>query len=100
MKCHHGIAKGKMNALWVHMPQTRCTDEAKENDWKKLDEVLQSIPASERVILSGDMSGHPLIQIGGRRYDSQNEEGRQIYNALRCMIWQSPTLSSKKITNI
>ncbi len=44
------IAKGKMNVLSVYTPQTGCTDEGKDNVWKKLDEVLQSIPANEKVV--------------------------------------------------
>ena len=52
------IAKGKMNVLSVYTPQTGCTDDDKDNFWKKLDEVLQSIPANEKVILAGDMNGH------------------------------------------
>ena len=46
------IAKGKMNVL------SGCTDEETETFWRKLDEVLQSIPANEKVILAGGMNGH------------------------------------------
>ena len=49
------IAKGKMNVLSVYTPQTGCTGEEKDNFWKKFDEVLQSIPANEKVILAGDI---------------------------------------------
>ena len=44
------IAKGKMNVLSVYTPQTGCMDEDKDNVWKKLNEVLQSIPANEKVV--------------------------------------------------
>ena len=49
------IAKGKINVLSVYTPQTGCTDEEKETFWRKLDEVLQSIPANEKVVLAGDI---------------------------------------------
>ena len=79
------IAKGKMNVLSVYTPQTGCTDEEKETFWRKLDEVLQSIPSKEKVILAGDMNGHVGADRsgvekwhGGHGYGSQNEEGRTI----------------------
>ena len=79
------IAKGKMNVLSVYTPQTGCTDEEKETFWRKLDEVLQSIPSNEKVILAGDMNGHVGADRsgverwhGGHGYGSHNEEGRTI----------------------
>ena len=49
------IAKGKNNVLSVYTPQTGCTDDEKDTFWRKLDEVLQSIPANEKVVLAGDI---------------------------------------------
>ena len=79
------IAKGNMNVLSVYTPQTGGTDEGKETFWKKLDEVVQSISANEKVIPSGDMNGHVGADRsgverwhGGHGYGSQNEEGRTI----------------------
>ena len=79
------IAKGKMNVLSVYTPQTGCTVEETETFWRKLDEVLQSIPANEKVILAGDMNGRLGTDRsgverwhGGHGYGSQNEEGRTI----------------------
>ena len=79
------IAKGKMNVVSVYTPQTGCTDEVKDSFWKKLDEVLKSIPANEKVILAGDMKGHVGAHRsgverwhGGHGYGSQNEEGRTV----------------------
>ena len=84
------IAKGKMNIWSVHTPQTGCTDEENDNFWKKLDEVLQSIPANEKVILAGDMNIHVGADRsgvgrwhGGHGYGSHNEEGRTI------QLWMS-----------
>ena len=47
-----------MNVLSMYTPQTGCTDEDKDTFWKKLDDILNSIPANERMILAGDMNGH------------------------------------------
>ena len=67
----------------MYTPQTGCTDEEKETFWRKLDEVLQSIPANEKVILAGDVNGHIGADRsgverwhGGHGYGTQNEEGR------------------------
>ena len=83
------IAKVKMNVLSVYTPQTGCTDEDKDNFWKKLDEVLQSVLANEKVILAGDINGHVGADRSGverwhegHGYASQNEEGRTI---LQCV---------------
>ena len=66
-------------------PQKGCTDEEKDTFWRELDEVLQSIPANEKVILAGDMNGHIGADRsgverwhGGHGYGTQNEEGRTI----------------------
>ena len=79
------IAKGKMNVLSVYTPQTGCTVEEKETFWRKLDGVSQRIPASEKVILAGDMNGHVGTDRSGverwhgcHGYGSHNEEGRTI----------------------
>ena len=101
------IAKGKMNVLSVYTPQTGCTDEDKDNFWKKLDEVLQSIPANEKVILACDMSGHVGADRSGverwhgcHGYGSQNEEGRTIRQcAQMCDLAIAKTFFEKK-TNI
>ena len=82
---HLVISKGNMSVLTVYTPQTEWADEEKETFWKKLDDVLQSIPANEKVILAGDMNGHVGADgsgverwHGGHWYGSQNEESRTI----------------------
>ncbi len=104
------ISKRKMNVLSVYMPQTGCKDEEKDKFWKKLDEVVQSISANEKVIPSGDMNGHVGADRsgverwhGGHGYGSQNEEGRTI---LQCAQMYALRFSNrqhflrKKMTNI
>ena len=77
------IAKGKMTVLSVYTPHTR-----------KLDEVLQSIPANENLILAGDMNGHIGADRsgaerwnGGHGYGSPNEEGRTILQCAQMFDW-------------
>ena len=101
------IEKGKINVLSVYMPQTGCTDEDKDNLWKKLDEVLQSIPANEKVILAGDMNGHVGADRsgverwhGGHGYGSQNEEGRTILQCAQMYDIAIANTFFKKMTNI
>ena len=87
------IAKRKMNVLSAYTPQTGCTDEDKDTFWKKLDEVLQSIPANEKVILAGDMNGHVGAERSGveiwhegHGYGSQNGEGRTILQCAKRLL--------------
>ena len=101
------IAKVKMNVLSVYTPQTGCTDEEKETFWRKLDEVLQSIPASEKVKLAGNMNGHVGADRsgverwhGGHGYGSQNEEGRTILQCARMYDLAIANTFFKKMTNI
>ena len=99
------IARGNMNVLSVYTPQTGCTDEEKDTFWKKLDEVLQSIPANEKVILAGGMNGHVGADRSGvercHGYGSQNEEGRTILQCAQMYdLAIANTFFEKKMTNI
>ena len=101
------IAKGKMNVLSVYTPQKGCTDEEKETLWRKLDEVLQSIPANEKVILAGDMNGHvgadrSVVERwrGGHGYGSPNEEGRTIIQCAQMYDLAIANTFFEKMTNI
>ena len=69
----------------VYTPRTGCLDEEKVTFWeKKLDGVLQSIPANEKMILAADMNGgHVGVDRSGvgrwhgaHGYGSQNQEDR------------------------
>ncbi len=95
-----------MNVLSVYTPLTGCADEQKENIWEKLDEVLQSIPANEKVILAGDMNGHVGADRsgverwhGGHGQGSQNEEGRTILQCAQMYDFAIANTFFEKITN-
>ncbi|KAK3518309.1 hypothetical protein QTP86_020982 [Hemibagrus guttatus] len=44
------------DALWVNV--TGCELEEKERFWSELDEVMESIPTGERVVIGADFNGH------------------------------------------
>jgi exonuclease III len=46
------------NVVSGYAPQVGCELEEKENFWLELDEVVQSIPRSERVVIGADLNGH------------------------------------------
>ena len=46
------------NVVSGYAPQVGCELEEKDNFWLELDEVIQSIPRSERVIIGADLNGH------------------------------------------
>ncbi|KAF7640886.1 hypothetical protein LDENG_00007600, partial [Lucifuga dentata] len=41
-----------------YAPQVGCELEEKEKFWSELDEVMQSIPRGERVVIGADFNGH------------------------------------------
>ena len=46
------------NVVSGYAPQVGCELEEKETFWLDLDEVMQSIPRSERVVIGADFNGH------------------------------------------
>ncbi|KAK3570286.1 hypothetical protein QTP86_017201, partial [Hemibagrus guttatus] len=51
--------KGVMlNVVSGYAPQVGCELEEKERFWSELDEVMESIPTSERVVIGADFNGH------------------------------------------
>lgn len=47
-----------MNVVSAYAPQVGCKLEEKENFWNELDELMQSIPRGERVVVRADLNGH------------------------------------------
>ena len=52
------IAEKKMNIISVYAPQVGCSDDEKFTFWEELDNVLQSIPDKEGLVVIGDFNGH------------------------------------------
>ncbi|MCJ8747404.1 hypothetical protein PDJAM_G00153150 [Pangasius djambal] len=47
-----------LNAVSGYAPQVGCELEEKERFWTELDEVVESIPTGERVVIGADFNGH------------------------------------------
>ncbi|KAK3566592.1 hypothetical protein QTP86_001095, partial [Hemibagrus guttatus] len=47
-----------LNVVSGYAPQVGCELEEKERFWTELDEVMESIPTGERVVIGGDFNGH------------------------------------------
>ncbi|KAK3517285.1 hypothetical protein QTP70_002580 [Hemibagrus guttatus] len=47
-----------LNVVSVYAPQVGCELEEKERFWSELDEVMESIPTGERVVIGADFNGH------------------------------------------
>ncbi|MCJ8733955.1 hypothetical protein PDJAM_G00229720 [Pangasius djambal] len=47
-----------LNVVSGYAPQVGCELEGKERFWSELDEVIESIPTGERVVIGADFNGH------------------------------------------
>ncbi|MCJ8747486.1 hypothetical protein PDJAM_G00154020 [Pangasius djambal] len=47
-----------LNVVSGYVPQVGCELEEKERLWSELDEVIESIPMGERVVIGADFNGH------------------------------------------
>ncbi|KAK3549338.1 hypothetical protein QTP70_034563, partial [Hemibagrus guttatus] len=47
-----------LNVISGYAPQVGCELEEKERFWSELDEVMESIPTGERVVIGADFNGH------------------------------------------
>ncbi|KAK3517633.1 hypothetical protein QTP70_013645 [Hemibagrus guttatus] len=47
-----------LNVVSGYAPQVGCDLEEKERFWSELDEVMESIPTGERVVIGADFNGH------------------------------------------
>ncbi|KAK3568551.1 hypothetical protein QTP86_008749 [Hemibagrus guttatus] len=47
-----------LNVVSGYAPQVGCELEKKEKFWSELDEVMESIPTGERVVIGADFNGH------------------------------------------
>ena len=79
------IAEKKMNIISVYAPQVGCSDDEKLTFWEELDDVLQSIPDKEGLVVIGDFNGHVGKKRadlerwhGGHSYGNLNDEGRAV----------------------
>uniref|UniRef100_A0A1S3X3C6 Craniofacial development protein 2-like n=1 Tax=Nicotiana tabacum TaxID=4097 RepID=A0A1S3X3C6_TOBAC len=52
------IGECTLNVVSAYMPQTGLDEEVKRRFWEGLDEIVRSIPLTERLFIGGDFSGH------------------------------------------
>ncbi|MCI4382158.1 hypothetical protein PGIGA_G00260570 [Pangasianodon gigas] len=52
------IEEVMLNVVSGYAPQVGCELEEKERFWSELDEVIESIPTGERVVIGADFNGH------------------------------------------
>ncbi|KAK3550698.1 hypothetical protein QTP70_002384 [Hemibagrus guttatus] len=57
-----------LNVVSGYAPQVGCELEEKERFWSELDEVMESIPTGERVVIGADFNGHV---VEGNRGDEE-----------------------------
>ena len=67
------IAEKKMNIISVYAPQVGCSDDEKLTFWEEIDDVLQSLPDQEGLVVIGDFNGH----VGMERADLERWHGGQ-----------------------
>ncbi|KAK3514140.1 hypothetical protein QTP70_005072 [Hemibagrus guttatus] len=67
--------------MWVGFDykEVGCELEEKERFWSELDEVMESIPTGERVVIGADFNGH--VGEGNRGDEEKREEHRLTYKS-------------------
>ena len=81
-------ARNRRSAIYVisvYAPQVGCNTEEKEEFWNELDEEVQKIPGSERVVIGADLNSHvgegntgDERVMGRYGVRERNEEGQRI----------------------
>ncbi|KAK3515726.1 hypothetical protein QTP70_030172, partial [Hemibagrus guttatus] len=61
-----------LNVVSGYAPQIGCELEEKERFWSELDEVMESIPTGERVVIGADFNGH----VGGGNTGDEEVMGK------------------------
>ncbi|XP_047264753.1 uncharacterized protein LOC124896919 [Capsicum annuum] len=49
----------------VYVPQVGLEEKVKMSFWEKLDEVVKSVPSSEKIVIAGDFNGHIGVLLKG-----------------------------------
>ena len=75
-----------MTVISAYAPQVGCLTEEKDKFWTDLDEVVESIPKEERVVIGADFNGHVgegekcrRADGGGFRDKKENGRGEHVF---------------------
>uniref|UniRef100_A0A1S3XSR4 Craniofacial development protein 2-like n=1 Tax=Nicotiana tabacum TaxID=4097 RepID=A0A1S3XSR4_TOBAC len=52
------VGECTLNVVSAYAPQVGCEEEIKRRFWEGLDDIVRSIPPSERLFIGGDFNGH------------------------------------------
>ncbi|XP_070029618.1 uncharacterized protein [Nicotiana sylvestris] len=76
------VGECTLNVISAYAPQAGLDEEIKRHFWERLDDVIRSIPPSERLFIGGDFNGHTgsstgdYIEVhGGFGFGERNEGG-------------------------
>ena len=59
------VGEGTLNVVSAYAPQAGLDEDIKRRFWEGLDEIVRSIPPSERLFIGGDFNGHIGLSAGG-----------------------------------
>uniref|UniRef100_A0A1S4CHQ0 Craniofacial development protein 2-like n=1 Tax=Nicotiana tabacum TaxID=4097 RepID=A0A1S4CHQ0_TOBAC len=59
------VGEGTLNIVSAYAPQEGLDEDIKRQFWERLDEIVRSIPTSERLFIRGDFNGHIGLSAGG-----------------------------------
>ncbi|XP_075111763.1 uncharacterized protein LOC107824137 [Nicotiana tabacum] len=59
------VGEGTLNVVSAYAPQTGLDEDIKRRFWEGLDEIVRSIPPSERLFIGGNFNGHIGSSAGG-----------------------------------
>ncbi|XP_071724739.1 uncharacterized protein [Rutidosis leptorrhynchoides] len=79
------MGKDMLHIISAYVPQVGLDDNVKQEFWDKMDDIMQTIPIEEKVIIGGDLNGHVGTSRdgyeeahGGYGYGSRNRDGESI----------------------
>ena len=92
-----------LNVVSVYAPQVGLSEEIKRFFWEDLDEVVQSIPQNEGLLIGGDFNGHIGSRAegyetvhGGLGYGVRNSGGVSVLDFAVLTICRLSTLISRR----
>jgi hypothetical protein len=96
------------NVISAYAPQIGLNESIKRQLWEQLDDLVSSVPISEKLFIGGDLNEHVgSTRVGfngvheGFEYGSRNQEGEGILNfALAYDLFVTNTLFRKRVSHL